>query len=233
MKNLFSASSAFLCIGVIFSLLFIGCDKESASDVNQDKIRTEYELFYNKNTDVTTAIARFRFGGATGTLLELDGEDKVTFNNEELPYSVWWGAHVKEFAGLVSGGTFAYTNLNNQTFTNSVPAFETIAFEDDFTTIQKGQANTITWVGTPLAANQYVGIFIGTWTWGQDALALQDGDGATNLVIGLNQINQLAVGSATCIMDRSTDLPVSQGTSEGGRIRGKYRGLNKQIQVVE
>jgi len=217
----------------VFSLLFIGCAKESASDVNQNKIWTEYELFYNKNTDVTTAIARFRFGGATGTLLELDGEDKVTFNNEDLPYNAWWGAHVKEYAGLVTGGTFAYTNLNNETFTNTVPAFEAIAFEENFTTIQKGQANTITWVGSALGPNQNVGIFIGTWTWGQDALSLQEGDGATNIVIGLAQINQLALGSATCIMDRNTDLPVAQGTEKGGRIRGKYRALNKQVQVVE
>lgn len=233
MKNFAYTKFPLLTLLAGFSLLFIGCDKESASDVNQDKIWAEYELFYDKNTDVTTAIARFRFGGATGTLLELDGEDKVTFNNEDLPYNIWWGAHVKEYSGLVTGGTFAYTNLDNQTFTNTVPAYESIAFADDFTTIQKGQSNTITWVVTPLAANQYVGIFIGTWTWGQDALSLQDGDGATNMVIGLNQINQLAVGAATCIMDRTTDLPVSQGTSEGGRIRGKYRALNKQVQVVE
>jgi len=50
---------------VIVSVLVTACAKENASDVNQDKIYTDYEVLYNSNTDVTTVVARFLFGGPT------------------------------------------------------------------------------------------------------------------------------------------------------------------------
>jgi hypothetical protein len=220
-------------LGIIYIFIFSSCAKESAKDVNQDKIYADYEQYYNKNTDKTTVVARFRFGGITGTLLELDSTDFVTFNGEDLPYNTIYGGHVKEYAGLLSPGTFVYTNLNNETFTNTVPAFDTIAFPVSFDTIVKSHANTLTWAGSPLAPNQAVGLFIGSWTWGQDALYYQDGDGATNLVLGTGQLSNVVVGPAMCYMDRTTDVAVTQGTEKGGRIRGKYHALKKQVQVVD
>ncbi len=235
MKNtLFSGRLlVFLTLPALMLALLTSCEKESASDVNQDKIYADYELFYNANTDKTTAIARFRFGGPTGTLLELDSADYVTFNGDDLPFNALIGAHAKEYAGLLNAGTFSYTNLNNQTFINQVPAFDTIAFPASFDTLYKSQAYTLTWEGTPLAADQNVGLFIGSWTWGQDALYFQDGDGATNLVLGTAQLSGLPVGPSVCYLDRSTDVAVSEGTGEGGRIRGKYRALNRTVQVLE
>ena len=79
---------------VLFSIMILAvialtsCTGESAGDVNQDRIYTEYEQFYNSNTGVTTVIARFRFGGALGTLLELDSTDNVKFNGDVLPYNI-------------------------------------------------------------------------------------------------------------------------------------------------
>lgn len=218
----------------LFALLlaFTSCDKENASDVNQNKIYTDYEVFYDKNTDKTWAIARFRFGGPTGTLLELDSTAYVLFNQDTLAYNGLFGGHFKEYAGRISTGSFTYKNLDGSIYVNSIPACDTIAFLPSFTTLQKSQAQTITWGGSTLAANQAVGVFVGSWTWGQDALVFQDADGANNLVLGITQMSNLALGSATVYMDRQTDVAVSHGTSEGGRIRSKYRALNKVIQVI-
>lgn len=230
---LFRSKLSFIFQAIIGVFIFASCEKESASDVNQDKIYTDYEQFYDKNTDKTTVVARFRFGGVTGTLLELDSTDFVTFNGDMLPYNEWYGGHVKEYAGLQAPGTFSYTNLDNETFTNSVPAFDSIAFPAAFDTIVKSVANTLTWVGSPLAANQNVGLFVGSWTWGQDALYYQDGDGATNLILGTGQLSNVPVGPSICYMDRATDVALTQATPEGGRIRAKYRAQNKQVQVVQ
>ncbi len=213
-------------------LLLAACAKENSSDVNQNKIYSDYEVFYDRNTDKSWVVARFRFGGATGTLLELDSGANVKFNNEVLPYNAIFFGHFKEFAGRITSGTFVYTNQNNQTFTNTIPLCDTIAFAADFDTIVKSIANTFTWAGSHLSSNQYVGLFVGSWTWGQDALYLQDGDGATNLVMGTGQLSGVPVGPAVCYMDRSTDVIVAEGTPEGGRIRSKYRALNRTVQVV-
>jgi len=146
-----------------FCMLLAGlnsCNVEDSGDVNQDKIWTHYELFYNANDDKTIAVARFRFGSATGTLLQLNEDASVTFNGEQLPWDQWYFGHVMDFAGLVDSGTFVYQDLDQLTFTNTVMPFDTVAFPNGFDTIYKSQANTLAWSGEPLAPNEHVGVVI-------------------------------------------------------------------------
>ena len=221
--------SLFVLIG---TFLFSACQKEDSSDVNQDTIYTVYELFYNTNSDKTVAITRLRFGSPTGTLLELTGTAGVTFNGDILPYSVAYSGHAKEYAGRITTGTFQYTNTENQIYTNTVPFMDTISYPIGFDTIVKSQANTLTWIGNSLATNERVNLFIGSWTWGQDALFFV-GPGSTDIVMGVNQLANLALGSSTCYIDRVNEVAVAQGTSEGGVIRTKFRPNNVQVQVIQ
>jgi hypothetical protein len=214
-------------------MFVVSCDKENSDDVNQDKIYTDYELFYNKNDDKTIVVARFRFGGPTGTILELVNGAKVEFNGDELTYNGWYAGHVKEYAGLVSSGSFEYTDVDGSIFVNATPALDTAGFQNGFDTIVKSQANTLTWNGNALAADETVGVFVGSWTWGQDALFFQDQDGATNIIMGVNQMSGLALGTSTVYKERTNAINVSSGTSEGGRIRSKYRATNVTVQVVQ
>ena len=217
---------------LFLALTLISCDKEDSEDVNQDKIYTDYEMFYNENTDMTTVVARFRFGGATGTLLELSSGANVKFNGDVLAYNGWYGGHMKEYAGEIAPGTFVYTDVNGSIYTNTAPSNNPIAFDPAFDTIVKSQANTCAWLGSSLQANEAVALFVGSWTWGQDALFYQDLDGATDFVMGVSQLSGLAEGTSTMYMDRYTALNISQGTSEGGRIRNKYRAINQQVLVL-
>lgn len=210
----------------------ISCEKEDSSDVNQDKIYTVYELFYNENSDKTVAIVRLHFGSPTGTLLEATDPAAVTFNGEDLPYNVFYSGHAKEYAGKIETGTFVYTNVDGQSFTNVPPTMDTLAFPTDFDTIIKSQANTLTWVGSPLLSTERANLYIGTWTWGQDAAFFAYTQGATNIVMGTNQLAGLAEGNSTCYLDRVNEVAVTQGTSEGGVIRTRYRPLNKQVQIL-
>lgn len=225
-----------LLFAIIGAGLLLGsCAKEDSSDVNQDKIWTSYELFYNQNEDKTHAVARFRFGGPTGTLLELTDSTsaKVTYNGTEMPYNNFWGGHHLEFAGSQTGGSFVYTNNDGDVFTNTVPSGDTIAYEVGFDTITKSSAQTFNWQGSALAANQKVAVFVGSWTWGEDALFYTEADGATSFVMGVTQMQNLALGTSTVYMDRSTELDVTEGTSEGGKISYKYRCTNASVQVVQ
>ena len=133
----------FLLLGV--GLLIGSCAKEDSNDVNQDKIWSEYKLYYDQNDDKTHAIARFRFGGATGTLLELTDSTNasVTYNGTVMPYNAWWGAHHLEFAGNITTGNFVYTNTEGTTYSNSVPTgAESIAYPIGFDTIVMSVAET-------------------------------------------------------------------------------------------
>ena len=215
--------------------LFAGlysCNVEDSGDVNQDKIWTHYELFYNANDDKTVAVARFRFGGPTGTLLELNENASVSYNGNEMEYNIWYLGHAFEMAGFVDSGTFVYEDLDQLIFTNTVMPYDTIAFPEDFDTIYNSQSNSLAWDGNPLAPNETVGLFVGSWTWGDDALYIQSADNATDIVLGANQLSNVPVGPSTLFMDRWTEVDVAEGTSEGGVVIGKYRAANKVVQVV-
>ena len=214
------------------TFIFSACQKEDSSDVNQDTIYTVYELFYNANSDKTVAISRLRFGSPTGTLLELTGSANVTFNGDDLPYSPLYSGHAKEYAGKISGGTFVYTNTDNLIYTNSTPSMDTLSFPVGFDTIVKSQANTLAWVGNVLGSNERANLFVGSWTWGQDA-SFFAGSGASDIVMGVNQLSNLAVGNSTCYIDRVNEVSVSQGTSEGGVIRTRYRPINVPVLVIQ
>lgn len=225
-------------IGLLFaSLVLVGCGVgEDSDDVNQERIYADYEIFYNANEGKTHAIARFRFGNAFGTLLELKPASgaSVTYNGDALAYSSFWGGHHKEYAGNnETGGTFIYTNTEDTVFTNVVPSDSTISFPSGFDTIDKNIAQTLAWDGSSLASNDQIGIFVGSWVWGDDALFYTDADNATEIVFGINQMQNLATGSATVYMDRWNAQDVSEGTPEGGRIRYKYRTTNAIVTVID
>ncbi len=219
------------------ALAIAGCGtSEDSGDVNQDRIYTDYEVFYNSNEDKTHVIARFRFGYALGTILELKDSSgaSVTHNGAKLAYSKFWGGHHKEYAGnTVTGGTFVYTDTDGTRHTNTVPAGTSIEFPSGFDTIDKNNAQTLAWVGTFLAPNDQVGIFVGSWAWGDDALFWTDADGATEMVLGVNQMQNLAPGTAQVFMDRWNAVDVTAGTSAGGRIRYKFRATNVVVTVID
>ena len=212
---------------------FSSCEKESSLDVNQDKIYTDYEVFYNSNTDKSWVVAKFKFGGPTGTILQLDDPAFVLFENDTLPYNFFFNGHYKEYAGQITSGTFSYTDANGNIYNNTLPSYEEIQFPAGLDTISKAQAFDLKWDGTALSADQFVGLFIGSWTWGNDALVLQTNQGADNLVVGINQLANLPVGNSTCYMDRATEVDVTEGTGEGGKIRGKFRATNVPVIVAE
>ena len=83
-----------------------------------------------------------------------------------------------------------------------------------------------------MAPNEIVGVFVGSWAWGDDALYVQTVDNATDIVLGASQLGQVPVGNATVFMDRSTEVAASEATSEGGLVVGKYRAENRQVQIV-
>ena len=213
--------------------IFSSCTIEDSADVNQAKIYADYDLRYDANTDKTRVVATFKFGGATGTNLQLSDPAQVVFNGEKLPFKPIYGGHTKEFAGQVMSGTFEYTNTEGDVVVNTTPSIESIAFPDQFDSISKSSSIELNWVGSPLSENQRTAIFIGSWTWGQDALFLENGEGANFIVLDKGGLNNLPLGNSTVFMERSTARDIEEGTDEGGRIRASYRAENKSIIIVE
>lgn len=233
MNNTFLTSSLSSLLAMV--LLLISCSKEDSADVNQDRIYTEYVLHYNQNDDKTHAVARFRFGNSTGTLLELTDASgaMVKFNGAVMPYSLIWSGHHIEFAGNLTSGTFEYTNTEGTVYTNNIPTgADTVAFPTEFDTIIKSQAQTFAWVGSALSPNQSVGMYIGTWAWNKDALFFTNANGASSMVLGVQAKSNLNLGQGNAYLLRKVETTNINGTSRGGVIRYSYRPFDKTITVV-
>ncbi len=216
------------------SVLLISCEGENSADVNQEKIYTKYEIFYNSNTDKTIVTAQFRFGGPLGTVLELvDAPAEVRFNDELLSYNALYAGHSMEFAGEIPGGTFSYTDLDSNTYINTVPDYTYIGFPMDIDSVSKSEALDINWDGEALQEDETVGVFIGSWKWGDDAGSIQSSVGASNIIVAKNNLASLPLGPSVFYMDRTNEKFLQAGTPEGGTILSKYRAKNIDVQITE
>jgi hypothetical protein len=209
------------------------CQKPADSkDVNQDKIYGEYELFYDKNADKTYASAAFKFNSATGTPLQLTSPSEIKFNSDAIPYDPIFGYYRKEYAGQITSGTFNFKDGDGTVYSNQVSLAKMITNPVLDTIRRSLVAYTYTWSGDSLTANELIGLTIGANANPLNLqVFLQNTLSSKNIVLPLTQLNQLSIGMSYCQLDRQRESAASSVTSAGGKIRGKYRALNKSVYV--
>jgi hypothetical protein len=205
--------------------LYTACKSEPSSDVNQDKIYTEYELYYDGNADKTYARATFKFSNITGTLLKLDDPSNVTFNGDVLTFNTTLAYYEKEYAGLISSGTFVWTDTQNQTYTNTI-SMKTIAFPTVVDSISRDSSFELPWVGDSLANKDNVSLTM------SDASAsvqifYQNDINSQSIILAKNQLQLLLAGNATMQFDRMYVPGLTEKNTAGGSITGRYRPVKK------
>lgn len=223
-KRNFLEKLLLLCfVSTLFT--FTSCQKEDSDSVDQDKIWTSYELYYDKNQDKTYARATFKFSNALGTNLELKSPASVTFNGDALSFKNTFAYYEKEYAGFISSGTFSYTDLDNNTFTNAISGIKPIAFPV-IDTIHTANAFTIIWVGDSLATNEKVTLWLDGVYQNNSEFFYQSSQGATSIICAANQLQNLGHGTGNGWMERTITPAIQNATSAGGSIKGVYKALN-------
>jgi len=221
-------------LAVFAFLSVLACEEEFAFNVNQDSIYTDYELFYDSDQDITRALVKFRFGGPSGTILDLGDSGQVNFNGDKLPFSSVWTGHIKEYPGKIESGTFEYTNTNGTTYINQTPVFETADIPASFDTLSKSSSTNLIWQGSSLSANQAIALFLGSQsTVFEDALFVVSSEGTNSITLSKEAVGSIANGATGAILDRQTEIEISEGTSKGGVIRSKYRAPSKTVIIKE
>jgi hypothetical protein len=223
-----SSITMMLVAFVAITLFSTSCrEAQSSEDVNQDKIFTYYELYYNQNTDKTTAIARFTFGDALGTPLELASGATILANGQTLTFKAWNNYEV-DFAGNVDSLTFEYTDLDGNTFVNTLNQVE-IAYPADLDTIDRNAAFDLIWQGTALQADEKVLVTVNGVNEGDARTFEQDNVGATSIILDKNKLEQMGQGQGTIWMDRVYSPAIQQSPSVGGTTKSKYRPNNASV----
>jgi hypothetical protein len=158
-----------------------GCGGEDSSSVKQDRIFTQYWLYYDANTDVTYARATFRLGHALGTVLELTAPAQVVFNGKALSFSAFPGWHEAQFPGRVVG-TFQYTNVDSQRFDVEIAALPDVAAQPALT-LAPGKTVTFAWQGPAVQKDERIEVIVTGENKLDFSVIEQRGVGATDVVI--------------------------------------------------
>jgi hypothetical protein len=220
---------AFVAALVLFS--FAACETEDSGTVDQTRIFTYYEIFYDKAKNTTTAVAAFRFGNGLGTLLDLTSPSEVSFNGDVLTFNATLGRYEKEYAGQwIKTGTFKFKDTQGNTFTNTTPEMQAADFPatPDVLPLSKSADFILVWMGTPLRQNEQVGaLLVGTGvTFGTK------NTGAANFIITKNAIANTPTADYVLSMDRWITIDnLTQAPAAGGQIVLKYRAAPKNTQV--
>lgn len=209
---------------MLTSAFFFGCERETADSVDQDKIYTEYELFYNANEDKTYARATFKFSNALGTKLQLVDNAEVAFNGDVLAWQPALAYYEKSYAGNKVSGTFLYTDLDGSTFQNDV-AIKDIE-HPAVDTISRDSALEYVWGGDALDTGDDVTIVVNGELEGDVQTFYTNDEMATSIVLSKNKLEQLGAGGSTIWMDRRAYPGLAEGTSAGGFVVGRYRPEN-------
>jgi hypothetical protein len=212
-------------------VIFNSCKKEDSQDVNQDKIYAEYELYYDKASDKTYASAIFKFSNVWGTNLQLTSPSEVKFNNDVIPYDPVFAYYRKEYAGLVTSGTFYFKDTDGTTYTNPVSNADVISFPA-VDTIHNAGSYTFNWVGDSVLSNHWIELYMDGTAQNNAELFIQYTLNSKNFVLAANRLQNLGTGNAISSLTRVRETVAPAVTSAGGKIRGKYHAQNKTIYIT-
>jgi hypothetical protein len=214
---------------LVSAVVYTGCnaDAESATDINVDRISTEYVLEYRKHENKTYAWAIFRFGKLyQGTPLQLGSASSITCNGVAMTYGVIpslnLGAYSRTFTGLVDSLTFVYMDSLNRSYTNTIQYTRTIEWPSTFTSFNKDSGAVFTWVGEPIAANDSI------YFWLDDSTGLTSNLAASATTVGDTSIvlparSQLSLGNGwAASVSRLWRVPAQQAPAGGGVLRVEY-----------
>mgnify|MGYP000866574298 CR=1 FL=1 len=210
---------------ILFSLLTLlisSCKRESSGDVNQKRIFTQYELFYDENEDITYARAWFRFGNETGTILELAAPSIVTFEGDKLAFNGVLAFYEKKYAGYKSSGTFHWEDTEGTTYDN-VATIHPIAFGAVPDSVARNAAFSIPWTGAPLAEKEIVGVWINGENEGDAQATVSIETGSSAIIMPANQMSKIGAGPGKIYIQRRYFPDLTQATEAGGSVHGVYR----------
>ena len=208
----------------------LSCEVEDASTVNQDRIYTGYELSYIADEDKTIAKAIFRFGNAAGTQLQLSEDATITFNDQAIPFNNFLGNYELELSGLVSSGTFAYEDVDGNTFTNTFSINPIALTSEAPALIDRTQSYDIDWTGEPVGSGESaVVVTVIPNNLGQTKIFIEGDEGATSVVLTPNILKEIDPQPAALVIERRDVLTDIEAPSAGGFFNGNYRAASLEV----
>lgn len=228
----FSSLSAI--VGAAFMLSSCAStDIADVGDVNQKKIHQSYSVDIDQNSGTRNAEAQFRFGGSTGTTLNLTGSSEVTVNGASMKGDDQFFRGLVYSSNVGDDGTYAFvfTDADNNVYTNSID-LQPVDLERLPNAISGKESVNISWEGAPVGAQETVTLYaMGSNEVMGTEIGSTSGKGATSIDTDPRQVRMLLNGGGEIYIVRSISKNLDEAADEGGDIRGDYRSSSYSIDI--
>jgi len=206
---------------LFFSLfIFLGCKKRNSVNVDQDKIYTDYQVFYDSNEGKTSAKAKFLYKNADGNALKLTGKSVVSFNDEQLSYNEKFNIYEKTFQGFVNTAKFKWMDKNKHSYSFDVKLFPLDFFYPD--TLYKSIIYALKFA-PPLQKSETLVLSVKPEGEGVPVIITASGEGDSLVYIYKDDLTPILSNTALLFVDRVNQYIPDEVTSAGGFITTTYR----------
>ncbi len=210
-----------------------GCKKEISKNIDQDKIFTQYELFYDQTENVTYATATFKFSSNYGTKLMLSDPSTITLDGTEMDWDNENGYYQNQFDGFKSTATFHWVDLDGNSFTNTIDIRD-IALPATIDNFHFADSVTyFAWNGSPLDSSESVTLTMdGVGEIDRRDFRL-DTVGATTFTLDSVQLSQIDSGMVQLFLNLRYSPALTEQTSRGGSITGRYQTVTAETLLTD
>ena len=235
MNRTYSFNSALTLTLVLFLFSCTSNEIGNSKDVNPDAVFFDYEVWAEEGKEDVTVNLQYRMGGKNGTTLILDEPSKVILDGEQLKVdsAKVTGAYYevqKPLSSFTGKHTISFTDLSKKEY-NEEFEFKPFSLEADVpSTLNRGD---LVFNFTGLDAVDVLSVTL-TDTSFQSADITNDIDTVRNgrLVIASHRLSALVNGPINLQLYKEMDLPVKNGTKEGGNLHIRY-GLNRHFELKD
>jgi hypothetical protein len=208
-------------------ILFSSCassDTANSDTVKQTEIYQSYTITYDAGDMELSATAFFRFGGSTGTTLNLVKPSSVTFNGTDMAMgkNIFSGTfyEINQQIQPAKSYTFVFTDTDKKTYTNT-SSIEELTVSDYPASINKANGFKVSWTGTPIQQDEKVYVSLE----GKDFMncsASTNIVGANSVEISPDLLKDLKPGDANIVLKREKSGSLKEATHLGGNITITY-----------
>lgn len=208
-------------------LFFSSCasnDTANSDTVKQSEIYQSYTITYDAGDLELSSTAFFRFGGSTGTTLNLVKPSSITFNGTEMALgkNIFSGTfyEINQQIQPAKSYTFVFTDTDKKTYTNT-SSIEEIAISEYPASINKIKGFKVSWKGAPVQQDEKVYVSLE----GKDFMNCSSSTnivGATSVEISPDILKDLKSGDGNIVLKREKSCNLKEATHLGGNITITY-----------
>jgi hypothetical protein len=227
MKTLFYSVAVIACV---FLTSCASNETANSDAVKQTEIYQSYSVTYDAGDMELNASASFRFGGSTGTTLNLTSPSKVTFNGDDMARdnNIFSGTfyNISKQIDFKGQYEFKYTDNDKKTYTNNA-VLASIELGEYPSQADKSTGLMVKWTAA-VKNNERVYLYIED-AKNNSVYASTDMVGATSVEISTEEMKTLVPGNINIYLTREVNSSLADASHLGGNMYLKF--ISKKVGI--